>query len=427
MARTKIRPPKPPKKSTIKLLPAQKSFLDKQCPFPCFVGGYGSGKSQTLIAAALRDARANPKSAVGIFAPTYDLLELILIQRIREIFEEKNIEYRYNKQKFFIESPGMARLIFRSLTNPARIVGFEVVSSHIDELDTLPEKKAADAWRKVLGRTRAKNTKGINQTCVYTTPEGLGFVYKKWGRNPKKGYELVRAKTLSNPFLRPDYLDNLLNDYPEQLVNAYVNGEFCNLSQGTVYYAYDRKENRTGRTVTDGDRLLHVGMDFNITNMSAVAFVEEGGLLLAVDEIVGAYDTRDMIGLMRKRWGKRQIIVYPDPAAKNRSTNASETDVQLLKKEFQVKVANRHPEVKDRVNVMNGQLCNAQGDRRLLVNDTACPTFAEALESQVYDERTGAPDKKAGFDHILDASGYCVYAMRADKRRSVAPSGIRLY
>lgn len=429
MRRRKLTIPtrKKEKRAALRLLPAQREFLNKQCKFPCFVGGFGSGKSYTLVAAALRDAVANPGKAVGLFAPTYDLLELILIDRVRSILTEQGVDFTYNKSKFFIEAPGMARLIFRSLDNPARIVGFEVVSSHIDELDTMPEKKARDAWRKVLGRTRAANNRGFNQACVYTTPEGMGFVYKTWGKNPKPGYELVKAQTMSNPFLPVDYVENLRNDYPEELVKAYLNGEFCNLSTGTVYYNFNRYQNDTKRKLEGSDRVIHVGMDFNVTNMNAVALIDEGGRLYAVDEICGAYDTRDIIKLMRQRWGKRQIIVYPDASGGNRHTSSSVTDIDLLKKEFKVKVGESNPLVRDRVNLLIGLLCNANGERNLLINCDQCPSLAEALENQTYDERTGAPDKSGGFDHLADCLGYVTWGLRAARRRSVKPSGIRLY
>lgn len=412
----------------LKLLPHQLAFLNLDCQYPGFIGGYGTGKSTALVARALKDAIANPTGAVGIFAPTYDLLDLVLVSKFEETFEQFGIPYDYNKSKHIIKPKGMASLIFRSLDTPKRIVGFEVCSSHIDELDTLPKAKAKESWQKVLGRTRLPNASGKNPTCVYTTPEGRAFVWEKWGKATDLRYQLIRAKSTDNPFLPDDFVDNLRADYPEELVRAYINGEFCSLTSGSVYYAYNRDLNHTNRTITDNDRTLHVGIDFNIQKMSAAIGVDDGVKIEVLEEISDAYDTADVIRILKERYGdRRTIIIHPDASSGNRNTSSSETDLALLKKEFTVKRGNSNPLIRDRVNVVNGQFCNAQGQRHLFINADKCPRLAESVESQPYDPRTGQPDKEGGFDHLNDSLGYLVWGRRADKRRSIQSSGVRIY
>lgn len=402
-------------------------LLNQTAPFPAFVGGYGAGKSTTLLAAALRDAIANPTGMVGIFAPTYDLLKLILIANAERLLTEMGIPYALNISDFIIRPKGMGTLIFRSLDNPKRIVGFEVVSSHVDELDTLPEAKARESWEKILGRTRSPNARGRNQVFAYTTPEGLGFVWKTWGKTPDPAYPLVRAKTTDNPFLQPDYVENLRRQYPDELVRAYINGEFCNLTTGTVYYAFSRALNHTHRTLTPHDRTLHVGLDFNIQHMSAAIALDDGARIEVIDEIADAYDTADVIRILKERYGDRRIIIYPDASSGNRTTASSDTDLALLKKEFTVKRGNSNPLIRDRVNVVNGLLCNANGDRQLFINTIKCPQLTEALEGQIYDKRTGQPDKEGGFDHLNDGLGYVCFGLRPPHSRSVQSSGVRIY
>ena len=67
-----------------------------------------------------------------------------------------------------------------------------------------------------------------------------------------------------------------------------------------------------------------------------------------------------------------------------------------------------NPPVKDRINAMNGAFCTAQGERHYRVNADLCPTFAEALETQAYDDK-GQPDKTSGLDHPNDAAGYYIH------------------
>ena len=67
-----------------------------------------------------------------------------------------------------------------------------------------------------------------------------------------------------------------------------------------------------------------------------------------------------------------------------------------------------NPPVKDRINAMNAMFCNAQYERRYLVNPFTCPTYADGLEQQVW-AANGEPDKTQGNDHANDAGGYFIH------------------
>ena len=101
-------------------------------------------------------------------------------------------------------------------------------------------------------------------------------------------------------------------------------------------------------------------------------------------------------------------MVYPDASGNSRrSNNASESDLELLKRaKFRVCANPANPAVKDRVLAFNA-LIHKDGARRYRVNPQTCPELVEALEKQAYD-KNGEPDKSAGLDHVLDAAGYLV-------------------
>lgn len=103
--------------------------------------------------------------------------------------------------------------------------------------------------------------------------------------------------------------------------------------------------------------------------------------------------------------------MYPDASGGSRkSVNASETDIALLRAAgFSVVATAANPPVKDRINAMNAMFCNAQGERRYLVNAETCPTYADHLEQQVWNDQ-GEPDKSAGNDHTNDAAGYYIHS-----------------
>lgn len=392
--------------------PAQAAFVSSMEPFPAFVGGFGSGKTAAAIARIMRLKRMCPGQDVAYYLPTYGLVEDIAFQRFPAMFDRLGLGYKLNRQTATLQTD-LGRIIFRTMDNPDRIVGFEVAHSILDELDTLPIEKARNVWNKVIARNRQKaSTAGgksvANTVAVSTTPEGFRFVHERWVKNKVPGYELFRAKTMDNAANLPDgYIDNLRNSYPSNLLSAYLDGEFTNLTAGSVYSEYDRSLNATSETVQPGEA-LHVGMDFNVAHGAAVIHVLRGDDPHAVAELTDVFDTPAMIALLKRDYAGHQINIYPDASGQNRkSNNASESDLSLLKAAgFRVCVNPTNPRVKDRVLSVNAMI-HKEGARRYRVNPEKCPQLVESLEKQAYD-KTGEPDKSGGLDHIIDAAGYFV-------------------
>jgi hypothetical protein len=194
------------------------------------------------------------------------------------------------------------------------------------------------------------------------------------------------------------------------LIEAYLGGQFVNLTSGTVYHAYNRERCRSRETIKEGEPLF-IGQDFNVGKMASTVYVQRPNGWHAVAELSDLFDTPDVIRVINERWQSNghRIIMYPDASGKNRkSNNASTSDIALLEQAgFDVRVNASNPAVKDRVLAMNKALeCG-----KVWVNDSACPNAARGLEQQAYD-KNGEPDKTGGVDHQNDASTYpIVYEM----------------
>jgi len=374
------------------------------------VAGFGAGKSHAGIWRTLLLKRRYPSCDVAYYLPTYDLVTRMALPRFEEELSGMGARFKINKNDSVINIDNCGSVILRTMDNPARIVAYEVADSILDELDTLPTEKAREVWNKAIARNRQKKPDGaINTVGVATTPEGFRFVYERWKRNPASGYRLIQAPTQSNAANLPDgYIDSLRASYPANLLAAYLDGEFVNLTTGSVYAEYDRTLNASSEAIQAGEA-LHIGMDFNVGQMSAVVFVMRDGNPHAVDEITGVLDTPAMIATIRGRYEGHAVYVYPDASGNSRkSNNASESDISLLRSaRFNVLVATTNPAIKDRVLSMN-QRSHSEGVRRLLVNADKCPSFVEGLEKQAYD-KNGEPDKTGGLDHVNDAGGYFIY------------------
>jgi hypothetical protein len=318
------------------------------------------------------------------------------------------------------------RIIFRTMDDPSKIVGYEVADSAADELDTLKKEDAREVWNKIIARNRQKKPNGgVNTAAVGTTPEGFRFVYERWQRDPVESSELIKAPTTSNSANLPqDYIADLQRNYPSNLLAAYLEGEFVNLTAGSVYPEFDRTLNHADTTIQPNEP-LHVGMDFNVANMAATINVMRGGDPHAADELVGLRDTPAMIAALKERYQGHHITVYPDQSGKSRrSVNASTSDLSLLQEAgFRVHRTGGNPLVKDRVLAMN-QMIHADGQRRLRVNTDACPNLTMSFEQQAYD-KNGEPDKTNGWDHVVDAQGYFVHARYPLKPRAITAHKLR--
>lgn len=392
----------------------QAEFLGMDCKFPAFVAGFGTGKSEVMCNSALLDSlEGGSNSMIAMYEPTYDLVRLILAPRMQEKLGEWGVRYKYNKAEniIYTSTGQMGDFILRTLDNPSRIVGYESFRAKIDELDTLKTQHAAEAWIKIIARNRQKpdtykpiSNKPLNTVSVFTTPEGFRFVHDRWVVNRKPGYEMIQASTLSNPFLPDDYVQALRDSYPGSLIEAYINGQFVNLTSGTVYYAYKRQQCRSHETIQQGET-LYIGQDFNVGKMASTVYVQRGKVWHAVAELVDLFDTPDVIRVIQERWkdAGHKIVMYPDASGKNRKSNqASTSDIAMMQQAgFDVRVNASNPAVKDRVLATNKALESGL----LMVNDHTCPHTARGLEQQAYD-KNGEPDKGSGVDHQNDATTY---------------------
>lgn len=397
---------------------SQAKFLQMPHKFRGFIAGFGSGKTWTGSLSTCLHHYKYPKVNSGYFAPTYPHIRDIFFPTIEEVAEKMGMEVEIkesNKEVHFYSGKKFRGVcICRSMDKPQNIIGFKIGHALIDELDVLPMDKAELAWRKIIARMRYKQDGLRNGIDVTTTPEGFKFAHKLFVETPtsnpklKDNYGYIQASTYDNAINLPDdYISSLLESYPEQLIQAYLNGEFVNLTAGTVYRDYDRIRNVSRETIKDEEPLF-IGMDFNVTNMSATIGVKRECHIHIVDELCGVYDTPEMIRILKERYldNGHTVYVYPDASGGSRKTvDASISDIALLERaKFVVRTKPSNPAVKDRIISVN----NAFSKSRLYVNELKAKTLASHLEKLAYD-KNGEPDKSSGFDHLPDALGYLVY------------------
>ncbi len=414
------------------LHPGQLAFVDDTATQIIGISaGYGAGKTRALCAKAVMLAAVNQGFIGAVMEPTGPLIRDIWQNDFDDFLETYDIPYTFRASplpEYTLHLPGGdTKILCRSFENWRRIIGLNLAWVLADEIDTVTPVIANKAFPKILGRLRSGN---VRQFAAASTPEGFRWMWNTFGSDEAKARpdrHLIKMRTADNPHLPPDFIERLQANYDPQLLRAYLDGEFVNLTTGQVYDRFDRSKHVITDLPDTSREPLRVGVDFNVGNMSAVIAIRQGNSLLVIDEISGAHDTDALAQEIQRRYPQRQTYIYPDASGGNRSTNASQTDIQILEQYgFSNQSPRSNPPVRDRVAAVQALLENGKGQVRLTIA-AGCRKVIECLELQSYNEK-GDPDKDAGYDHMNDALGYVIWRefnpLHAGAGRG---TGIRLY
>jgi hypothetical protein len=414
------------------LHPGQLAFVEDQTTqIIGLSAGYGAGKTRALAAKSVILAFANQGFIGCVMEPTGPLVRDIWQNDFESFLEGYEIPYTFRASplpEYVLHLPGGdTKILCRSFENWSRIIGLNLAWVLADEIDTVTPSIASKAFPKILGRLRSGN---VRQFGAASTPEGFRWMWSTFGSEEAQKREdrkLIRMRSADNPYLPQDFIERLQANYDPSLLQAYLEGQFCNLTTGQVYDRFSRDKHVVSDMPNTDEEPLRIGVDFNVGQMSAVIAVRLGKQLLLIDEVSGAHDTDALAQEIRARFPDRRIYVYPDASGGSRSTNASRTDIQILESYgFSNQSPKSNPAVRDRVASVQAVLENGKGEVRLQVAKH-CKRTIECLELQSYTER-GEPDKDAGYDHMNDALGYLVWREFNPLHRNAGRgTGIRLY
>ena len=418
------------------LHPGQLSFVtDTTTQIIGLSAGYGAGKTRSLCAKAVQLAIANQGFTGCVMEPTGPLIRDIWQTDFEMFLEEYEIPYTSRQSplpEYILHLPiGDTRILCRSFENWQRIIGLNLAWVLADEIDTVSPSIADRAFPRILARLRSGNQR---QFGVASTPEGFRWMWNTFGTDEakqRKDRKLIKMRSYDNPHLPPDFITRLEENYDSGLLQAYLNGEFCNITTGQVYDRFSRDlhvvQEQQPMSIDLQEEPLRIGIDFNVGNMSAVIGVASGDNFFVIDEVSGSHDTDSLAQEIKRRYPSNKIYAYPDASGGNRSTNASKTDIQILETYgFSNQSPAANPPVRDRVNSVQRLLEDGKGKTRLKINKNA-KRLIECLELQSYTEK-GEPDKDAGYDHMNDALGYITWRLFNPLHlRAGKSTGIRLY
>lgn len=396
----------------------QWKFLKSQTKILALVCGFGAGKTHIFLRKTLHHHLFS-KTYKGIsngwvLYPTLDLANELFIEDFKELLESVNIKYKHNVQRGRITTKyGIIRIY--TLDHPERMVGSNLTYVGIDEFDIVKHKKAMQSFRKALGRLRGSEE---TQLYIVTTPEGFKATYEIFIENEKPGQEIIHAKTTDNPYLPKSYIETLQEQYDPKLLKAYIEGQFVNLTSGSVYYAFDRDKHVLEDEYKINKNLpVNICFDFNVYPYS-VSFNQQLNEkeLIFFDEWVSkgysnTYDACDNI--LNILPDDIDVVIYGDASGKNGSSSSTMSNYaiidQKLKDNFKslnYKVPKANPAVKDRINTFNNKLAKNQ-----ILFNKRCVNLIKDLEQVVWNDKNSEIDKSNILrTHSSDGAGYYIWA-----------------
>ena len=414
------------------LHPGQLAFVnDEDTEIIGLSAGYGAGKTRSLCAKAVQLAMNNQGFTGAVMEPTAPLIRDIWQNDFETFLENYGIPYTLRQSplpEYSLHLPnGEAKILCRSFENWSRIIGLNLAWVLADEIDTVSPSIADRAFPRILARLRSGNQR---QFGVASTPEGFRWMWNTFGSNEAKtktDRRLIKMRTYDNPHLPADFITRLEENYESGLLQAYLNGEFCNITTGVVYSRFERSTHVIEERPNIENEPLRIGIDFNIGNTNAVIGLAIGDSMTIFDEINASYDTDTLAKEIKSRYPFNKIYIYPDASGGNRSTNATKTDIQILESYgFVNQSAASNPPIRDRVNSVQRLFEDGRGNIRLKIHSSA-KKLIECLELQSYTEK-GDPDKEAGYDHMVDALGYICWRLFNPLHMGAGrKTGIRLY
>ncbi|MBT5419810.1 MAG: hypothetical protein HOK80_02885 [Candidatus Cloacimonetes bacterium] len=385
----------------------QHEFIYSEAKYPALVAGYGAGKTYALCVKALKECGLNAGYTGLLAEPVYPMVKDVLQPTFEKVLKDSGFDYSYSASdlKYTVKwQGGHAFVLLRSAENYRRWAGLNLAWGGLDEGDLL---KTDHAWKMLLSRLRDGNTL---RAFVSTTPEGYNWVWSNWVDDPKNGYEEIKASSYDNKSLPSEFLESLEENYDDQLIKAYLHGEFVNLQHGQTYYSFNREKN-VAEVLYDSNRPIKIGMDFNVDPITCVLLQEhhEYPRVRVFDEIslrhTGGQElmTQQLCNEIKRKYKNYSVSVYPDPSGKQKRTSAYDTDHDIIRQNgFKLMARNSAPRVTDRVNAVNKIMTDC-------IIDKKCKGLIRDLEQVVNKEGTREIDKtNKDLTHFSDGFGYYI-------------------
>ena len=388
----------------ITLTKPQLKVSSSSARFRVLISGRRFGKTYLAVTEMMKYA-SQPNRRIWYVAPTFKMAKDICWSALKEMLNQFNWIEDINETTMTITiRQSNSTISLKGADNYDSLRGTGLDFLILDEFADIDKR----TWFEVL---RASISDRLGHVLMCGTPKGYGnWSYEMYLKGKQdKEWESFQFTTIQGGMVAKSEVEQAKQDLDQRTFRQEFEGTFENYA-GSIYYNFHPVESVVKKEI-DWTKPLHIGIDFNVSPMSACIAQIERDKIYIVDEIViYGSNTDELVDEIRDRYGtKIKIITYPDPASRQRKTSAGgRTDLSILQNAgFEVKVKHRHPAVRDRINAVNSKLKDSNGKRYIFVSNS-CKIVIKGLTRQTYKEDTNIPNKEDGFDHMNDALGYMI-------------------
>lgn len=387
------------------LLEWQARVFTSESRFRVKVCGRRSGKTYEDALELVRAATRKRNQNCWYVAPTYKMSKEIMWATLKSVVPRQYLRRKPLETDLVMDFINGSMITLKGAEDPDSLRGPGLDWLSLDEFAYIDPR----AWYEVM-RPMIADRKG--RANFSTTPAGLNWAYDLWlkAREGKKGWEGWQITTLESGNVDPEEISQARDEMSARTFKQEFEASFE--AVGNRVYDGFTEANVRDDIVDQPSQELLVGMDFNINPMSLVLGVKAGRQLHVFDALeIDTSNTLEVAQELRRRYPNRTIIVCPDPSGRARKTSAGgATDFTILESYGMVIDApNAAPLVVDRINSVNGLICNAKGERNVFLHPRCMKTLGRALNGLQYKEDTRIPDPKSQLIHITDAFGYLVW------------------
>lgn len=363
-------------------LPFQAKFHQSQAEKVALIGGYGSGKSYSLIMHMLKLANLNKGCPIGMLCPTLKMAKRDVIPTFLEIARDNRIHNHYNKSESTIYLPQTKTnvWIFHGEDDGQSIRGPNLAAMLINEFTLITE----NTYLAAIARVRHPNAK-FRQIAMSGTFEEFGGVYDLVMED--KSIEFIQGSTRENKYLPESYVRMLEATYDEEMQRQYIDGLAVRRLGKIAAKAFRRDLHVQDNAKYDPNKELWISIDFNVEPMSATLWSHsriDKPKLIAFEEVcLMGSDTPELARYLKHRLEELgrpidKVTLFPDPAGNARSTKGlNRSDVEILR-EFgfkDIRYKRRIMSVKDCMNAVNNLF-----DSNEIVINPQCRNLISDLE-----------------------------------------------
>ena len=394
----------------LKLSKPQQVISNDGTRFKICICGRRFGKTMLAIN-ELAKFSIKPKQRCLALYSTYGQAKNTIWNELKDRLYTVNWVKKVNESELTITLKNDSKIFVKSADNREALRGSRYDFIVLDEAASLHK----DVWSTIC-RPMLADSKG--HALFIGTPQGKGnWLYDLFVKaGAEQDWNTHTYKTIEGGWITPEEIESARADLDEREFRQEFEAEFQDYS-GIIYHAFSEDNIQPNTFPVEQLRTLHIGMDFNNSPMSAVIGYMNGNKLHLIDFIeIYQSNTYEMIQEIKRRYPNRNYVCYPDASGSHKSTNSNMSDhIILANNGFKLVVGKTNPPVLDRINAVNSLLCNAKGERNLLI-DPKCAKIREMFIKMSYKEGTRIPDKDNILDHAADSVGYLVFQNFGIKR-----------